>query len=169
MQTNWMEYCYIHFSKSKYNFWGQIPICPSTFLHSLSFLLPVVTWTISPSSREKKKRKPGARELISMLLNHTYKLHITYTSYISYTYVSYIYTLCLRKTETLDLKQNNCNVISLVQKGNNPCNNAIIKKSKSILTLELDNDLISFSHCWCQQILLSRQWEANCHEVCWVS
>lgn len=97
--------------------------------------------------KRKKKRKPGARELISMLLNHTYKLHITYTSYISYTYVSYIYTLCLRKTETLDLKQNNCNVISLVQKGNNPCNNAIIKKSKSILTLELDNDLISFSHC----------------------
>ena len=113
--------------------------------------------------KRKKKRKPGARELISMLLNHTYKLHI------SYTYVSYIYSVCLRKTETLDLEQNNCNVTSLVQKGNNAHNNAIIKKSNSILTWELDNDLISFSHCWCQQILLSRQWEAKSHEVCWIS
>lgn len=127
-------------SGARYQFVHQLFFIPSPFY----FL-----WSLEPflPHQEKKKRKPGARELISMLLNHTYKLHITYTSYISYTYVSYIYTLCLRKTETLDLKQNNRNVISLVQKGNNPCNNAIIKKSKSILTLELDNDLISFSHC----------------------
>ena len=80
------------------------------------------------------------------------------------TYISYAW-----ERETLDLEQNNCNVISLVQRGNNAHNNAIIKMSNSILTWELDNDLISFSHCWCQKISLSRQWEAKSHEVCWIS
>lgn len=55
-----------------------------------------------------------------------------------------------------------------MQRGNKTHNNAITKKSNFILAWELGKDLISFSHCWSQQILLSRQWEAKSHEVWWI-
>lgn len=55
------------------------------FVHHLFFTPSpfYFLWSLEPflpHHEKKEKRTPGARELISMLLNHTYKLHITYTT-----------------------------------------------------------------------------------------